>query len=183
SGCSTSATHIYEKTNKPLRLKDIHNIKAKQFKDITDWEATLKNFDYIRQRDPGATIDVFARDSDSTLEMIILQTTEMKKALAEFPEVLQMDGTYKLNKAGLPLYGLLVEDRYGHGQLVGVVLTRGETCLCIESMLESLKENNPAMSQNQIFIVDKDFSEINAIVKVLPSSKVHLCVFHVLKAM
>ncbi|ELT97076.1 hypothetical protein CAPTEDRAFT_191720 [Capitella teleta] len=80
-----------KRPNKPLRLKDIHNIKAKQFKDITDWEATLKNFDYIRQRDPGATIDVFARDSDSTLEMIILQTTEMKKALAEFPEIEQLD--------------------------------------------------------------------------------------------
>ena len=34
-----------------------------------------------------------------------------------------MDGTYNVNKAGMPLYSFMVEDGFGHGRVVfyGVV--------------------------------------------------------------
>ena len=114
--------------------------------------------------------------------MIILQTSAMKSALAAFHEVIQMDGTYSTNKAGLPLYGLVAEDAHGRGKLVAVVLTRGESALNIESMLERLMSHNKVLEQTQVFIVDKDFAEIQAITKVLTQVQVQLCIFHVLKA-
>jgi len=63
-----------------------------------------------------------------------------------------------------------------------VVLTRGESALNIETMLERLKTHNPVLDTTQVFVVYKDFAEINAITKVLPQVQVQLCVFHVLKA-
>ncbi|ELT98057.1 hypothetical protein CAPTEDRAFT_212527 [Capitella teleta] len=66
-------------SKKPPQLKDIHNLKAQQFKRISDWEATVEELEKLRLRDPGATTDVIVNPSDNTLEMIIIQTSEMKK--------------------------------------------------------------------------------------------------------
>ncbi|ELT87815.1 hypothetical protein CAPTEDRAFT_79899, partial [Capitella teleta] len=99
------------------------------------------------------------------------------------PEVIQMDGTYSLNKGGMPLYALVAENCHRKGKLACLVLTRGETSLCIETMLERLKDSNSGLARTQVFIVDKDFAEIRAIKKVLPDVKDLLCIFHVLKAM
>ena len=176
--------HIVRTTGKLVQLKDLHNIKAVKTADgLNDWQSTLKHLDTLRTNDPGATIEVLTRQEDVGLEMIILQTSAMKSALAAFPEVIQMDGTYATNKAGLPLYGLVAEDAHGRGKLVAVVLTRGESALNIETMLERLKSHNTSLEKTQVFIVDKDFAEIQAIMKVLPQVQVQLCIFHVLKAM
>jgi len=176
--------HIVRTTGKLVQLKDLHNIKAVKTTDgLSDWQSTLKHLDTLRANDPGATIEVLARQEDVGLEMIILQTSAMKAALAAFPEVIQMDGTYATNKAGLPLYGLVAEDAHGRGKLVAVVLTRGESALNIEAMLQRLKAHNDSLEKTQVFVVDKDFAEIQAITKVLPQVQVQLCIFHVLKAM
>ena len=115
--------HIVRTTGKLVQLKDLHNIKAIKTTDgLSDWQATLKHLETLRTNDPGSTIEVLARQDDVGLEMIILQTSAMKAALAAFPEVIQMDGTYATNKAGLPLYGLVAEDAHGRGKLVAVVL-------------------------------------------------------------
>jgi len=49
-------------------------------------------------------------------------------------------------------------------------------------LLEQLKAYNKVLEKTEVFIVDKDFAEIQAITKVLPQVQVHLCIFHVLKA-
>jgi len=176
--------HIVRTTGKLVQLKDLHNIKAVKTTDgLSDRQSTLKHLDTLRANDPGAMVEVLARQEDVGLEMIILQTSAMKAALAAFPEVIQMDGTYATNKAGLPLYGLVAEDAHGRGKLVAVVLTRGESALNIETMLQRLKSHNDSLEKTQVFVVDKDFAEIQAITKVLPQVQVQLCIFHVLKAM
>ena len=35
-----------------------------------------------------------------------------------FPEIVLEDGTYNVNKAGMPLYSFMVEDGFGHGRVV-----------------------------------------------------------------
>jgi len=63
----------------------------------------------------------------------------------------------------MPLYALLVEDANGHGQLVAVILTRGEGALNIHMMMGRLLENNPKLHETKVFIVDKDFAEIKIV--------------------
>ena len=79
-----------------------------------------------------------------------------------------MDGTHRLNKSGMPLYALVVEDEHGVGQLVALVLTRGECAINIRTMLEYPKAANPALEKTAVFVVDKDFAEISAIKAVFP---------------
>lgn len=126
----------------------------------------------MKKSDPGASVDIVVRDSN-VLDMRIIQTSQMKATLAKFPEVVQMDGTYRLNKSGMPLYALVVEDEHGVGQLAALVLTRGECAVNIRTMLEHLKAGNPALEKTAVFIVDKDFAEISAIKAVFP--QVCLC--------
>jgi zinc finger SWIM domain-containing protein 3 len=171
--------HIYRTTRKLLPLRDIHTIKAP--KGITDWEASIAELEKMRQA--GASVNVLAREEDNSLEILVIQTPEMKSAFREFPEIVQMDGTYSLNKAGFPLYGFVVEDCHGRGQLGAMVLTRAETSLSIQTILQLLKNNNPSLQRTGVFVVDKDFTEISAISHVLPDVQIHICIFHVLKAM
>jgi len=175
--------HISSATGKFVSLKDIHNIKARQAKvGSNEWLATVQELDKFQQQDPGAIVEVLVKDGSSDLEMIILQSSQMQENLRNFPEVIQMDGTYGLNQAGLPLYALVIEDSNGEGKLGALILTKGETAISIETMLQRIKWHNPEVNKTRVVIVDKDFAEVNAIKATLPDAQIQLCVFHVLKA-
>ena len=150
-----------------LTLKDIHNVKSRAGSNDDEWQQTLAHIEALKKSDPGAAVDVVVRDTN-VLDMLIIQTTQMKATLAKFPEVIQMDGTYRLNKSGMPLYALVVEDEHSVRQLVALVLTRGECDVNIRTTLERLKAGNPAMEKTAVFIVDKDFAEISAVKAVFP---------------
>jgi len=160
-------THVQKTTGRMLTLKDIHNVKARTSSVDAEWQQTVMHINGLKNSDPGASIEIVVRDNN-VLDMLIIQTSQMKATLANFPEVVQMDGTYRLNKSGMPLYALVVEDAHGVGQLVALVLIRGECGINIQTMLEHLKASNPALQKTAVFIVDKDFAEIYAIRAVFP---------------
>ena len=77
----------------------------------------------------------------------------------KFPEILMIDGTYCVNKIGMPLYALMIEDGYGHGQVVHYAANSSEDNNHIESIMQSFKECNPTWSMVSVIIIDKDFTE------------------------
>ena len=175
--------HISTSTGKLVTLRDIHNIRAQWAKAGTDeWTATVEELQKFQRDDPNAVVEVLVREATHDLEMIVLQTGEMKENLHHFPEVIQLDGTYGLNQSGFPLYALVVEDANGTGRLAALILTCAETTISIRTMLERVKAHNPSFSRTQVIIVDKDFAEVQAVKAVLPDAQIQLCVFHVLKA-
>ena len=106
--------HVSNVTKKFVTLKDLHNIRARIAQVGSDkWTATLSELQKFQGNDANATVEVLVKDGSDELEMIVLQSGEMKDNLRRFPEVLQMDGTYGLNQAGYPLYALVVEDANG----------------------------------------------------------------------
>ena len=54
----------------------------------------------------------------NVIQGIFFQTQEMKLAFSEFPEVLMVDATYKLNDIRMPLYVLMIIDGNGTCALV-----------------------------------------------------------------
>ena len=69
-----------------------------------------------------------------------------------------MDGTYNVNKAGMPLYSFMVEDGFGHGRVVFYAAVSEETAE-LETVIQAFKEANPASNQIQVIVIDKDFTE------------------------
>lgn len=66
-------------------------------------------------------------DAEGLITIIYIQTTRQKELNMRYGELLQLDGTYKVNKINFPLYTLLIEDNFGVGQAVGHAFLRNET--------------------------------------------------------
>lgn len=77
---------------------------------------------------------------------------------------------------------MVVEDANEHGQLGALIVTKGETVISVQTMLERVKANNSALEKTQVVVIDKDFAQVQAIKLVMPHAQIQLCVFHVLKA-
>ena len=58
----------------------------------------------------------------------------------------------------MPLYALMIEGGYGHGQVVHYAATSSEDSNHFESIMQSFKECNPTWSMVSV-IIDKDFTE------------------------
>ena len=77
-------------------------------------------------------------DAEGLITMIYIQTPRQKELNMRYGELLQLDGTYKVNKINFPIYTLLIEDNFGVGQAVGHAFLRNETvkrCIRISQML------------------------------------------------
>ncbi len=56
--------------------------------------------------------------------------------------MIELDGTYRSNMQGMPLYTLLVEDNYGVGQPICYMWIKQETTEFIKSALQIFAEVN-----------------------------------------
>ena len=172
--------HIVSTTGKLVTLRDVHNIRRRLKK--AEWSATVDELERFQQHDPNAMVDVLVRDGTNEFEMLVLQTAQMRENIRSFPEVIQLDGTYAVNSAALPLYALLVEDSSGCGRLGAVILTRGEAAVSLQTMLSCIREHNPDLSCTRIVIVDKDLADVEKVNSVLPEAEIQLCVHSMLEA-
>jgi len=120
-------------------------------------------------------------DTDGHLLCISWTSPNQLSLLNSFPEVIMIDGTYKVNQLRMPLYTLAIVDSEGHGQPVAHALLASEDQQHIELFLRDVQQWSNAM-EVATFICDKDFAEINAISTVLPQAKIFLCHFHIIKS-
>ena len=58
-----------------------------------------------------------------------------------------LDGTYSINNREMPLYAFLVQDGYGHRQLVGLCLLAGEDSSQMRVILEMFANANRNIAQ------------------------------------
>ena len=57
-------------------------------------------------------------DEDNNINLICVQLHRQKQIYKLYGQIIKLDGTYKTNYLGMPLYTLLVEDNFGVGQPV-----------------------------------------------------------------
>ena len=100
-----------------MTLKDIQNIKTKvreqTRKGLQDAELLLEKLEESLEIDQGA--NGVTVDKEDTLAIIYYQSSSMVNMFKKFPEIVFVDGTYNVNKLGMHLYCLMVEDGFGHG--------------------------------------------------------------------
>ena len=108
-------------------------------------------------------------------------TGEMKETFNKFPEVLMVDGTYRVNKLKMPLYNFLVEDGHGLGRLVGFSLLANEKKDTIECLMSEFSKIHD-VAKVKCIVVDKDLNEISALKKIAPNSSIQICKFHVMQS-
>lgn len=105
----------------------------------------------------------------------------MSELFNKFPEIVLVDGTYNVNKAGMPLYSFMVEDGFGHGRVAFYGAISEETAEVLETVVQVFKEANPASDQIQVIVIDKDLTEHKVLSEAFPQAKILLCQFHVIK--
>ena len=104
----------------------------------------------------------------------------MKDLVQRFPDILFVDGTYKLNSEGYPLYPIMCQDSNGKGRPVAYVKDESKESLTHAFHIFA-KYNQNILNQTQVLMVDKDFNEINCLKTIFTKAKVLLCTFHVIK--
>ena len=115
-----------------LILQAIQNMKAKvrelSGKGLNDVQLVLEHLHEALEQDSFSKGGVVINE-DYTLEVLYFQTGHMRNMYEKFSEILMIDGTYNVNGKGLPLYCLMVEDGYGHGQVIFDAATTEEDIL------------------------------------------------------
>ncbi|KAJ8965977.1 hypothetical protein NQ314_003805 [Rhamnusium bicolor] len=100
--------YIRDNTGKPILLGDISNIRS------TTTVNDLKEVLNILEEYPNSYVKIMTDEVD-TLQGIYFQTHQMKRCFSNYPELLLLDATHKLNNLRMPLYILMGID--GNGQV------------------------------------------------------------------
>ena len=119
-------------------------------------------------------------DASDNVELVYIQTSEMKEQFQKYPEILFMDTTYNVNLEGYPLFAILGEDGDGKGKPVAYCYLKSENKENLQKVLGYFSLHND-VKDVRIVIVDKDLNEMNAIKECIPNATILLCKFHVMK--
>lgn len=77
----------------------------------------------------------------------------------------------------------MVEDGFGYGRNVFYSATAQEDSQHILQIIQSFKTSNLLWSKVQVIVIDKDFTELNALQQEFPEAMVLFCQFHVIKSL
>lgn len=79
----------------------------------------------------------------------------MQNSMMAWPELVAIDGTYKLNNRNLILWLWITEDSNGESEIVGSALITSEDEVTIRWMLETFKKVHSAASEKiKCFMTD-----------------------------
>ena len=177
---------ISKKYGKHVTLKDIQNFKTKARErtrgGLKDAHLVLDGLTEALEADSNACGGVVV-DEDDTLLILYYQTSQMRKTFKKFPEILFVDGTYNVNKLGMPLYCLMVEDGFGHGRNVFYAATAQEDTTHLQKIVQLFKEKNELWESVSVIVIDKDFTEYKVLKEEFPNAIVLYCQWHVIKAL
>lgn len=171
----TLVAEVLTKEGMSVCMKDLYNRKQKLLKignDIDDAVLSALNHPHIISRR--------ITDINNKFEVLFFQTYTQRKLFANFGEVIHIHA-FKTYNLKFPLYTLLVVDNNGIDQPIAFGILVKEKPQHIANFLEIFKGLND-VSNVQCVIVDKELAEIDALTKSLPAKCVHICYFHILKA-
>ena len=176
--------HIHSKYKKFVTLKDIQNMKAKM-KIATrngrrDEQILLDSLESALKQDLSAKGGVTVNEDDQ-ISIVHFQSGLMSDLFIKFPEILLVDGTYNVNRVGMPLYCFMIEDGFGNGRNVFYAATAEEDSAHLQQIIQSFKASNPTWSNVRVIVIDKDFTELQALQIEFPQASILYCQFHVIK--
>ncbi|XP_077107796.1 zinc finger SWIM domain-containing protein 1 isoform X1 [Ranitomeya variabilis] len=135
----------------------------------------------LLSEDPKAKV-VCQVSKTFSLDYVSLQTSTMDEVFSKFPEVLLVIRCHNADQRAL--YTLLADGPrvgapYEMTRMVHVAVPADETSMGLARMFHIFKELNPHWTSIQVFLVDPDFTDVNAIHEAFPSAEVVLSASHV----
>lgn len=107
----------------------------------------------------------------------------MKNSMNAWPEIVFIDGTYKLLNNNLTLVVVAVEDSNGSTNTVAIGLLASENISIFDWFIKTFKKNNEAAcTRINCFMADKDNVERHVLRENFENVPVYICVFHSLQA-
>lgn len=129
----------------PVFRKQIYNIQTTINKQKSSGEGDLNDLLTMMQKVEGATIKI-ATDEENSLIGVYYQDARM--IFEKIPELRIYYATYRFNDRRMPLFVMLVVDGAGESEVSSLWLIKSESKICVETMLEFLKECNPKWTVN-----------------------------------
>ena len=71
-------------------------------------------------------------DDEINIEIIFFQSRKQRDWFDKFPELIILDGTYKINNAGIALYDILVVNGFGSSYVVAYCFVAQETKVSLD---------------------------------------------------
>ena len=127
----------------------------------------------------GATVKVL-QDDKNVLFCIYFQTKSWQNTFEQFPELILIDATYKLNNLNMPLYVIMAVDGNGEREVVALWLVANEDKVTISHMMDVFVKHNDTTNVKCI-MADKDMVERDTIAEQIPSAALMICLFHTLR--
>ena len=161
-----------------MTAKDLHNLRQRFSGDTSDEDKLLSVLENCLEKDDNSSVCVTV-DEYNELQTLYIQTGRMKQVVANFPESLMLDCTYKVNNKKMVLATIIMAtDGNGEGRVCAHALLKNEKQETLRVFLSKFKDLNPKTEQTKVFIVDKDFNEINLIRDIWPAVQFsYSCVF------
>lgn len=174
---SLIANRLNEKSGKSFVAKDINNIRphlniTNMNGDLNELYESLKSFPHIAQ---------FYVDENNQLEGMFFQTENMRTWFSNYPEVVFIDATYKLNDRNMPLLFMCVMDGDGRTQIACLAVIKSENIQSLSKILKTFTEKNVNSKNVRVVIMDKSFAEYNTVKTFFPQADIQICIFHVLQ--
>ncbi|XP_074106843.1 uncharacterized protein LOC141532412 [Cotesia typhae] len=137
-----------------IRTKDLSNMHRKHkdlmTNDLQVVERILKS--------KGADVHILHKNNE--YQGLYFSTADMRSSLKAWPDIVFLDGTYKVFNTNLSLMILLVEDSNGLSEVAGIGLLAHEDYLSMKWFLNTVKnENEEACNNIKCFMTDKDMTE------------------------
>lgn len=89
-----------------------------------------------------ADVHIYKDVETSTCKGIFFSTEEMRSDFKKWPEIVFLDGTYKLTNNDMTLMIFLVEDGTSRGEVAGIAFLSREEREVLEWMLNTFKKVN-----------------------------------------
>ncbi|KAK3911695.1 Protein FAR1-RELATED SEQUENCE 5, partial [Frankliniella fusca] len=173
-----------------VNARDLANLRQKWEKERTNGQSDEERLNASLQKlieDYGAYVYVGREDGlaeeQGELQFLFIQTPAMKQNVVDYGVVLIVDHTYKVNRNRMPVCVLMVMDGNGSGRVAGYAFVINELATTVTAVLKSFRDaaSDEVADKIKTVIIDKDPSEIVAILNIFPDAKIQLCLFHVSK--
>ena len=172
---------LLEKFNKQISIQKLKNVLAKtpgeDQDDNIDFEEFFEEFE-----NEGGDVD-WQEDPDGTVRCMTFSSNKMKNAFkSSDAPLVQLDTTFDMEKARYKVLAVVyLNPATNKSEVAFMALLCDESKPNVEFALQTFKKI--CLRYDLIFIVDKDFGQLEVLNSVFPTALVLLCVFHVIKFM
>ena len=124
-------------SGKVITNQDIQNMKRKHTcSNDSDVEKVFSLLQKFLGANGNNVPCIVLDDNETTIELIYIQSHLQRQCFDKFPELIMLDGTYKINNIGMSLYDILVEDGCGDSHVIAYCFVAQETKISIVNFIQ-----------------------------------------------